>query len=166
MIWYALRTAPQREFKAADAIMRMGGKTITPYEIQYKRTQGKGGKPIVKETKTPLITGYVFAGFDYAPWRKIKEDDKIIGIVTIDGVPARLTSSDLSCLNTMHKNAFRLSRHNKSFQPGDKIRIMEGPFLGQDSILRKIMSDKVVVDVMAFGSAVKATVPVKSIERV
>ncbi len=163
MIWYALRTAPQKEFNAADAVKLMGGNSIVPFEIQYRRAQGKHSQAIVKKVKSPLIPGYCFAGFHYAPWQEIRAEDTIIGVVTMDGYPARLTANDLLCLNAMHKDAFRHSRHNKAFQVGDSIRITEGPMLDRESILHKIMSDKVQVEMQPFG---KVTIPVKSIERV
>jgi len=125
--WYALRTAPQREFAVEEILKRRGMRAFTPTEVKWKRV----GRQRKVPHNYPMLPRYVFAsGAD--PWdviRAYRERGLVQGVVGFDGRPAMISEDAIQRLARMSGGSVptRSSRVHKAFVAGDKVEIMRGP---------------------------------------
>lgn len=150
--WFAIRVAPNAEFRALHAINQRDRPAILPFEEKWIRNP-RNGKTDTK--KFPLYTSYVFGGFigdgltawaDYVQVRNhINEASEragkappIVGVVSFGQLPSRLSSDEISALEAISKPA---GQHPDeiTFAVGQKIKIVQHPLLsGQEARIQAV----------------------------
>ena len=192
MIWHILTTAPQREFAAQDALKRLGLSTMIPVEYRWHDARkaghaakkGKTEKEVraAKKGKTekevrahPLWPRYVFVGCDrfQTPWHEIYAINHagrqvITGALYRNGMPYALSHTErlhIGALTDVAKPQVPPDPSRRLY-PGDRVRIIDGPFNGQPAQVHKTAKNGESVRVMVslFGTLTEATVPVAMVE--
>ena len=139
--WFAIRVAPNAEFRALHALGQRERPAILPFEEKWIRKPN--GKTDTK--KFPLFTSYVFGGFmgdGIAAWsdfcrirQNINEASEragkaapIVGVVGFGKMPSRLSSDEIGALEAISKPA---GQHPDeiTFTVGQNIKIVQHPFL-------------------------------------
>ena len=130
MIWYALRTAPQKEFALVEILSRYAIQTFCPTETKWKRV---GPKKKRTPCKYAMLPRYIFAT-GANPWDIVRDHRHrgIQGVVSFDGRPAAISEAAIERLARMSGAAMptRSASVHRSFTPGDKVEIVAGPFQG------------------------------------
>lgn len=165
-VWHVLNVAPQREMRVAIDLRRQGLLAMLPTERRYRKTRGKGNRPVIMAYSHPVIPSYVFVGSDHAMnWPAIAKVEHVRGYITFDpdGEPARLTPSDIAIIR-------RLGLANKStggqaLRIGDMARLTEGPLWGIEGVVEAIGRERVTVRIMLFGSMRIVSERVDRVER-
>lgn len=179
MIWHILTCAPQREFKAQDAIQSIGLSTMLPVEYKWHDVRKHGGTKKGKTEKVvkahPLWPRYVFAGFamPFVPWHQLYNlhaggSQLITGALYHNGMPyalshvERLSVRSLCDIEAPTVNPMQA----RQIQAGDKVRIVDGPFAGQLHKVTKAAKNGESIRIMVslFGSLTEARVPVSMVE--
>jgi len=179
MIWHILTTAPQREFAAQDALRRLGLSTMIPVEYRWHDVRKHGGTKKAKIEKVvkahPLWPRYVFVGCDRFgfPWREVYSlhaDGRplITGALYRNGMPYALSHVErlhIGQLTDVAKPQVPPDPSRRLY-PGDKVRIIAGPFSGFPATVHRTAKngESVTVIKKLFGTLVEATIPVSMVE--
>lgn len=134
MIWYALRVQPQREF-ASERILRDDGfeAVLVPIKHILARPHRGQGRQLLAR---PVITGYVFLGFDpgVIHWGKVMRFDHVIGVLGWDGVPLPFTDLEMvKWVFPLHQRPVPYIGHRsprKNYR-SHAARIVSGPYEGR-----------------------------------
>lgn len=122
--WFALRTAPQREFAVEQILSRYGLTAFVPTETKWRKVPGtvRRKKPVTYA----MLPRYLFVACDcpyadilYRPWCR-----NVSGVVSFDGRPAVIRPDAIERLARMSGAAIPTSVTpvHKSFSPGEVAR--------------------------------------------
>ena len=172
--WYALTTAPQREF-GVDLLLSIHGVTAedryVPYytEPREKRRSDNGKMRQIDPLRRPLFPGYVFARFPYADYSRILDLAHITGIVQWNaGNPEVVPDSVVKYMKALVAAGARPAPSVQHWQHGDRIRATRGPWTGQSGV---VVEDgkKFILEIEIFGGkryVQLCNVPADAFERV
>lgn len=157
--WYAIRTAPQREF-AIEQILRLRGVTaFVPTETKWRRVGAKKKRTPVQR---PMLPRYIMIQYP-DPWAIVRamQGRGVCGVVCFSGVPARIPDHAVSWLARRSGAAVptRSVPVHRAFTPGDRVEIVSGPFQGWCVELTEIKGEVGKVLLEMFGT--ERTVPVR-----
>ena len=122
--WYAVTTHPNRENLAADQIRNQGFHTFFPKQCRSVRHARKTMKRI-----TSYFPGYLFVHLDVEAdrWRSINGTFGVRSLVMQGEWPLPVPTGVIEGLKSLvDGSGFVLPPQD--LQPGDKIRITDGPF--------------------------------------
>lgn len=159
--WFAIRVAPQTEFKVLHALNQQERPSLLPTEEKW--IEKKNGKTDTK--RFPLFASYVFAGFlgpafpawvDFTRIRdNINEAEKlagraapIIGLLGFGKKPSSLSGDEISALERMSRGA---PAHPSTieFEIGQRIRVVNHPLIppveGTVTAVRKAEDNRRIV---------------------
>lgn len=144
MSWYAIRTHPRQEDRASENLSAQGFETVSPKIKQCRYNQFSGAPTY---TTTPLFPRYIFAHFQAsAALAKIRFTRGVQNVVGYGNQPASLDEE----LITIIKSRMRedgLVKIGEEFNPGDEVRIKNGPFKDFIGIFERSMgsSNRVMI---------------------
>lgn len=165
MNWFALRTAPQREFAVEQILKRYELSAFVPVETKWKRV---GAKKRRTPFSYPMLPRYLFVACDcpyedilYRPWCR-----NVSGVVSFDGRPAIIRQDAIQRLAKMSGAAIPTSATSvhRSFAPGDRVEIVSGPYQGWLVPIESIRGDAAKVLLNMFGSERPIEIPLESLE--
>lgn len=156
--WYAIRTAPQREFSVEQILRIRGVTTFVPTETKWRRNGRKRRAPVQR----PMLPRYVLMRFP-DPWAVVHamQDRGVCGLVCFAGVPAKIPEQAVAWLAQRSGAAVptrNVSVH-RAFTPGDRVEIVSGPFQGWCVELTEIKGEVGKVLLTMFGT--ERCVPVR-----
>lgn len=160
--WFALRTAPMKEF-AVEEILRLRGVTcFVPTEVKWRR-HGRKKTPVAR----PLLPRYLFIRCP-DPWDIVRamQGRGVCGVVCFDGVPAAIPERAVESLASRSGAAVptRSARVHRAFTAGEKVEIVSGPFQGWCVELTEIKGDVGRVLLKMFGTERTVEVSVSQLE--
>lgn len=157
-MWYALRTAPQREHKAKHLLTERGIEAVVPTERRFFRRTRTRHKS--QERTYPLVVGYVLIRADggYVPWHLIftaQTAPYIKAIVGFGGRPAPIDDEPVNRLVLMSSSGVpyqnSVNTRRASFSPGDPVQVTDGPFRGLEAKIEDISGCRAQIVVSMFG---------------
>lgn len=132
-MWICLTVVGGREFAAAFEIEKLGPSAFVPYEYTQTRARGKGGKPVVRSRRVPLMPGYLFVRCDGdVPWFALsiireRRGPIITGVLRYPGGPlARFAQSDIDALRAAAARSAGPS--GRGYRRGDIVRARVGRY--------------------------------------
>jgi transcriptional antiterminator RfaH len=158
MHWYLIYTKPRQEKSALQNLEQQGYQCYLPLLPKEKLRQGA-----VALSEEPLFPRYLFINlaqdFMAKSWSPIRSTKGVSRLVRFGAEPARI---DDALVDLLRDHEFSvLAEPERLFNPGERVRLTEGPFAGIEGIyqmadgdrrvmvLIELMSAKVVVPVMA-----------------
>jgi transcriptional antiterminator RfaH len=158
--WYALHTKPNHEALAARELTRRGVSVFFP---QYTERRRVGARLRV------LFPSYLFVHVDLAAvgisW--LRWTPGLCGVVSFGGVPAQVPAAAIALVQ---KQLARLEAAGgfarARFQPGERVRLTEGPLAGLEAIFEGPAGpeERVRILVRFLGQTNRAIVPVDALE--
>lgn len=156
-MWFALRTAPQREHKAKFLLGQRGLDVEVPTERRFLRRRGnfKGG-----ERFYPMVIGYVLvrARDGALPWHLVFNDETkpyIKAVVGVSGLPAPIEDGAIERLRAMSCNGVpyesSINTRRASFSVGDAVVITKGPLRGIEAKIEDISECRASIVVEMLG---------------
>ena len=177
MIWYAIRTSPQREFALAGrhdkngawvpgSLERKGYTVFVPVEIKEKRVSRYAKK--VRAVSYPMFTGYIFVGGDLS-WAALGEEDYVTGFVKMfpSGMPAPISDSEIVRIKAMSATPVphrRSINPHRALRAGEMAEITVGPFAGQRLKVEGLYGRKARLFQSLFGAERLIEVPIENVE--
>ena len=120
--WAVARLEPHREQLALHCLGLAG------YETYFPGLRETHGRKI--EVLPPLFPGYCFLTVE-AQWYAARWSLGVIGLI-MDGIkPARVADHIIDELRKRERNGLIELPRRPALQPGDQVRILQGPFAGQ-----------------------------------
>lgn len=164
--YYVAQTAPQREYFAQDQLSHADIETYLPECKEVIRHARQ-----VKERTAPLFPGYIFLRIPawHQPWRTINTTPGIIGVLSSASVPAVVQDWVIDGIRAragQDGGTVRIPDPTDFYEPGDPMRVTEGPLTGLTGCFmgRKRDRIKVLLDIM--GRRTETWFPIQSVEAV
>ncbi|MFA7276808.1 MAG: transcription termination/antitermination protein NusG [Pseudobdellovibrionaceae bacterium] len=172
--WYVLHVYSGFEGKVAEAIREKAGKSglaeriediMVPTEevIEIRR-----GQKVNAERK--VFPGYVLAKIDMSDeiWHLVKNTPKVTGFLGAGNKPSPISEKEAQRLMTQLQEGIEKPRSTISFDIGEKVKVMEGPFASFEGMVEEVDSEKgrVKVSVSIFGRATPVELEFAQVEKV
>lgn len=145
--WYVLRTAPQKELRAAEALRDLGYTVFVP-TVQKHHRIGRNSKSVVKKLEA-YFPNYLFIRY-WIPWEEMKHDSPrcirdrsgnkmLVGAVTVCGrqepIPEHVIGKIAEAAARLESDQNRPAR---ILQEGDVCIIKSGAFEGRQGKITKL----------------------------
>ncbi len=146
--WVLVQTKPNGLQTALRNLNRQGFSVFCPLHLCTRTRKAR-----FKESWQPLFPGYLFLDIDAqsAPWRKINSTYGVTRLVGFGSeAPSPVPHAVISGLRDRCDKDNRLLPP-ESLQPGDRVRLLKGPFADFVTDVEKISQDKrvwVLLDLM------------------
>lgn len=159
-MWYALRTAPQREQKAKALLRGNGFEAVVPTEVRFLRTTRTRHK--AQERTYPLAVGYVLLKSPgmYVPWHQVFDASTkpyVKAIVGFGGRPAPIADEPVESFiaKGMDPVPYQSSVNTRtaSFRKGDKVAVAYGPLSGLDATIEDITECRATIVLRMLGKS-------------
>jgi len=128
--WYLVYTKPRQESSALENLVRQGFECFLPL-ISVEKLRRK----LIVAVQEPLFPRYLFIRLDASQegrsWNPIRSTIGVSRLVSFGQVPAKLDDELVTAIRNSVSSATVRHRH---FEPGEALRINEGPFAGLQAI--------------------------------
>lgn len=137
-IWHVLRAPPGRELESGRFLVDCGFLAWCPLQTAWRRV-GRGIKVRKRNVARPAFVGYVFVGVPVVGrvrWKPAFETGLVAAILAgPDGYPVRLAPSLVADVAERQRSgafdkALQEAALEAAVKPGDRVRVIEGPFRG------------------------------------
>jgi transcription antitermination factor NusG len=153
--WYVAHTLPRREMTAFFQLERQGFRVFLP---RHKKTLRHARK--FRFVDAPLFPGYLFVSFDphRHRWRSINGTIGVANLILANDQPV---AAPVGVVETLIRSTSSdgLLRYREDLEPGQKIRLVAGPFAERLGVLVRL-DDAGRIDVLLelMGAAVRVRV--------
>lgn len=171
--WYVVETKPMFEQFARDNIVRGGFTVFLPLYRRVRRkhdARGRRGEAIFR----PVFPRYLFTSFalELREWRRISTMHGVVRLICagehplavptreVEALQARCVESEIGAADKPKRaTVMPLPEPAQNYEPGQALRIIEGPFA--DQVARFVGADaecvRLLLDLM--GRSVRITIP-------
>ena len=168
MIWYAIRTAPQRELTLAGRhdengvwlpglLEKRGYQVFCPTEVKFRKTILKGRRVSIPKLY-PMFLGYCFVGGKFS-WLELMAENHVQGVVGFPDEhgnrrPAPISESEMDKLRAMSGGLVphrRSVNTHRAFRVGESAAIAVGPFAHQIVTIANLHGSKARVFLNLFN---------------
>ena len=145
--WFLAQLKPNSAQIAETNLRRQGFRTFLPLEVGTRKARGK-----FATVERPVFPGYIFVAFDVASgsWRAINSTSGVTRLVSFGKDPAPVPLDLVSQLLLRCDESGKLLPP-KPLQPGDRVRVMSGPFAEVVAEIESLAPDRrvwVLLDIM------------------
>jgi transcriptional antiterminator RfaH len=131
--WYVIQTKPRQEFRALEQLLNQHYNCFLPTLKVDKVQRGK-----IATSIKPLFSRYLFIQLDTvrSNWSAIRSTRGVTNLVAFGGTFATLPDDCVAALRHAP-----LTLHQRLFEPGERIAISSGPFIGLEGIYQMVDGD-------------------------
>jgi len=171
--WYVLHVYSGFEAKVADAIREKAKKQgiddmiediMVPKEEVIEIKRGKR-----ENTERNVFPGYVLAKMEMSDeiWHLVKNTPKVTGFLGAGNKPSPISEKEAERLITQLKEGIEKPRNAISYDIGEKVKVMEGPFATFEGLVEEIDEEKgrLKVSVSIFGRATPVELEFGQVEK-
>lgn len=123
-----------------------------------------------KSSVRNVFPGYIFVQMDLNDdaWHLVKDTPKITGFVGNARDPAPLTVKEIEALVAQLDGGAKKSRLSSTFDRGDSVKVIDGPFVDFNGVVDEVRSDKGKLRVLIsiFGRSTPVELDFGQVERV
>jgi transcriptional antiterminator RfaH len=159
--WYCLRSQPKHEHIAAARLRQCEGIEVFCPRVKIQRSTRRG---LVWFTEA-LFPNYLFARFARERWQSaVRYASGISGIVQFGNHMPEVPEGALAELRAFMEDA-ELKVVTFTFEPGDDVEVVEGPFRGQAGVVLEILParERVKVLLEILGGATEVDLQLTSV---
>jgi transcriptional antiterminator RfaH len=159
--WYCLRSQPKHEHIAAAQLRILQDVKVFCPRIRFKRATRQG---LVWVTEA-MFPGYLFAHFNLVELhRQVRYAHGVSGIVQFGGWYPPIEDEILARLRD-HTGDSDVKEVNYQLSEGDRVKIVDGVFVGLEAVVRQVLPAKERVKVLMdfLGTSVEAEVEHSSV---
>lgn len=171
--WYVLHVYSGFEGKVAEAIRDKAQKQGIESRIEdimvptEEVVELKRGQKVNSERK--VFPGYVLAKMDMSDeiWHLVKNTPKVTGFLGGGNKPVPISEKEAARLMTQLQEGIEKPRAAITFEIGEKVKVMEGPFATFEGMVEEIDEEKgrVKVSVSIFGRATPVELEFSQVEK-
>lgn len=171
--WYVLHVYSGFEAKVAEAIRDKALKQGIQDRIEdimvptEEVVEIKRGQKVNSERK--VFPGYVLAKMDMSDqiWHLVKDTPKVTGFLGGGNKPVPISEKEAARLMTQLQEGIEKPRAAITFEIGEKVKVMEGPFASFEGMVEEIDEAKgrVKVSVSIFGRATPVELEFSQVEK-
>ncbi len=170
--WFIVSTHSKFEENVKEALRhrakaygleRKIGEILIPTE---KVVEMKGGRRVVQTRQ--VYPGYVLVNMELNPetWQVVKNTDKVMGFVPPHR-PQPMPEEDVTRIRDQMQDAGQSPKVRHSFQAGDSVRIIDGPFNGFQGAVDEVQPERSTLKVMVtiFGRSTPVELEFLQVEK-
>lgn len=171
--WYVLHVYSGFEGKVAEAIREKAQKQGIESRIEEimvpteEVVEIKRGQRVNSERK--VFPGYVLAKMDMSDeiWHLVKNTPKVTGFLGGGNKPVPISEREAARLMTQLQEGIEKPRSAITFDIGEKVKVMEGPFASFEGMVEEIDEEKgrLKVSVSIFGRATPVELEYAQVEK-
>jgi transcriptional antiterminator NusG len=154
----------EEQFEHSDCKEQLG-EIIVPTEDVVEVRKGKK-----KISSRKFFPGYILIHCEMTQdiWYLIKNTPKVTGFLGGGGAPVPLSEAEVKVILDQIKGESARPKPKFSFEKGENVRVIDGPFLNFNGVVDEVNPDKGKVKVMVsiFGRATPVELEFPQIERV
>ncbi|NQW81664.1 MAG: transcription/translation regulatory transformer protein RfaH [Polaromonas sp.] len=128
--WYLVYSKPRQELCSLENLERQGFECFLPL-ISVEKLRRK----VIVVVQEPLFPRYLFIRLDASQegrsWNPIRSTTGVSLLVTFGQVPAKVDDQLVEIIRSTVSDASVRQRH---FEPGELVRINDGPFAGLEAV--------------------------------
>jgi transcription antitermination factor NusG len=131
--WYALKTRARSERKAGE---RLEGSGVEVFLAAPRLERVWSDR--VKRVAMPLFPGYIFGRFPLAHLYRVLEVPGVVDVVRIAGVAVPVRTQEMASVRLLVEGVDATGALPKTvdpLEPGDPVRVVDGPFKGMTGVL-------------------------------
>ena len=155
--WYIVHTQPNGEERARLNLERQGFDVYLPRYLKHRRHARR-----IERVRRPLFPRYLFVRFDpeTALWRSINGTFGVAYLVAHGSEPVSVPDTIVDAIKARHNEDDLVVLHSpESFEPGQKLEIVEGPFAWKTGLFQRLSdNDRVVLLLDLLGRKISVTV--------
>ncbi len=172
--WYIVHTYSGYEHKVKESLeqrvetLRLSdkiGEVMIPKEDVVER---KRGKTVVTSHK--FFPGYILVNMemDEETWHIVKNTPKVTGFIGTGKEPTPLSEEEVERIVNQVSSSAEEPKPRFSFEEGEKVRIIDGPFNDFSGVVETVNEDKKLLKIMVtiFGRATPVEVDFLQAEKV
>jgi transcriptional antiterminator RfaH len=147
--WYVVHTKVRREQTACENLARQGYAVYMPRIKILKRTRGRQ-----HAQQEPMFPRYIFVqpGSDAHSIAPVRSTLGVSSIVRFGQEPAVMRPAILKSIRDFEARRNEASDQEISpFQPGERVRVADGPLTGLEGLISDVSQDRVVVLMQLLG---------------
>ena len=154
--WYVIHTKPRQESLALENLQRQGYTTYGPQITISKRRRNAW-----HQVTEPLFPRYLFIELtegedDFGP---IRSTLGVSNMLRFGGKPATISEEIIQTLQQQERDSADAPDPELPVKPGDRVRVMDGPFAGLEGIFQNNSKDaRVIILMELLGRENKVTV--------
>lgn len=166
--WYVIRVTYSREMQVKSRLDAMAIESWVPMHLVERALGGT-----VRKVFRPLIHNLIFVHTRPEVLLQLKRDttlpirylmDRASGQPTV--VPQQQMHDFMAVVATRHKNIEIVGPRQADLAHGDRVRVIDGPFVGiEGAYIRHKGHSKVAVEIAGVATALTAYVPLKYITK-
>ena len=172
--WYVIHTYSGFEQKVKANLMEQFersarkedlGEIIVPVEDVVEVRKGKK-----KISSRKFFPGYILINVEMSQdiWYMIKNTAKVSGFLGGGGKPVPLSEEEMKAVEEQIRGETSQPKHKFSFEKGENVRVVDGPFVNFSGTVDEVNQDKGKVRVMVsiFGRATPVELEFPQVEAV
>jgi len=172
--WYVIHTYSGFEQKVRTSLLEQFersemkedlGEIVIPVEEVVEVRKGKK-----KYSSRKFFPGYVLISVKMSQdvWYMIKNTSKVTGFLGASGLPVPLSKGEVEVVKEQISGKTSAPKPKFSFERGESVRVIDGPFLNFNGIVDEVNQDKGKVKVMVsiFGRATPVELEFTQVESV
>ena len=172
--WYVIHTYSGFEQKVKANLMEQFersarnedlGEIIVPVEDVVEVRKGKK-----KISSRKFFPGYILINVEMSQdiWYMIKNTAKVSGFLGGGGKPVPLSEEEMKAVEEQIRGETSQPKHKFSFEKGENVRVVDGPFVNFNGTVDEVNQDKGKVRVMVsiFGRATPVELEFPQVEAV
>lgn len=174
MAWYVVHTYSGYENRAKTALEdrikalkkeKFFGEVIVPEENVIELVKGQK-----KTTKRRFFPGYILVKMilNDETWHVVKDTPKVTGFIGNKLKPMPVPESDVKKMTSRIAEGELKPRHKVTFQEGESVRVVDGPFSNFNGIVEEVNMDKGKVKVLVsiFGRSTPVELDFIQVEKI
>ncbi len=151
--WYLVYTKPRAETVAEENLVRQSYESYLP---MMRITRKRGGRLV--DVVEPMFPRYLFIRLDRVRdnWAPIRSTVGVTSVVRFGGEPALVPDELIDWLRSRENESGVQARERESLEPGQKVRVFEGPLKDFEGIvMARNSNERVVVLLEIMGKATR-----------
>ena len=160
--WFAIYTKPRTEKKVYDRILESGIEAYLPLITTIRIWSDRK-----KKVTSPLISSIIFIRIEEMKLNEIYKIQGITGVLKYLKRPAKIKDVEIENLRILSNDSENISTlENESFEKGDTVRVIKGPFLG---LIAQCFETKgkhrIIVNITSTNNTFEVNVPMSFVEK-
>lgn len=157
--WYALHTRSRHEKKISEKLTSKGVAHYLPLNTVYRRWSDR-----YKQVTEPLFSCYVFVNIKLRDRLLVLQTEGAVNLVLHNGKPARIPEMQIQAIQRILQEQKTIEPADY-FTPGQKVRVVRGPFEGIEGILEsKRNNHRLVLAIEGIRQAVSVEIDPRELE--
>lgn len=160
--WYALKTKSRAEKKVHEEIQELGVESYMPISRELRQWSDRR-----KWVEVPMFRSYVFVRTTNHHFQKVLEIDGAVHFVKFNNEHAVIQDEQIDLIKKIVDNKIRFEVTADSFEPGDKVIVIDGPFKGQKGEwVQKKTKYNICITIQQLNLAISLEIPAAYVEKI